>query len=106
MIDIINVQDLKNKLQNNPSSLLIDCREQNEWEEVNIPNSKLMPLSQFEELFKELKDTEQTIYIHCRSGQRSMKACQFLQDEGFENLYNVEGGILAWIAADFETRSK
>jgi len=106
MIDVINVTDLKEKMEADKDLILIDCREENEWNEINIQDAKLMPLSQFETLAEEMTiDHKTPIYIHCRSGKRSMKACQLLQGEGFEQLYNVEGGILAWSDAGFDTSS-
>jgi rhodanese-related sulfurtransferase len=50
---------------------------------------------QVEEL-EDLKDEE--VIIHCRSGKRSMMACMVLDQMGFSNTYNLEGGILAWQA--------
>ncbi|HTG44078.1 MAG TPA: rhodanese-like domain-containing protein, partial [Verrucomicrobiae bacterium] len=41
-------------------------------------------------------DPNQQIYIHCKSGVRSMKALQFLREQGFKYLKSVRGGILAW----------
>lgn len=106
MIDVINVSDLKEKMEANKDLILIDCREENEWNELNIPGASLMPLSQFEVMAEDMTTAHETpIYIHCRSGKRSLKACQILQGEGFENLYNVEGGILAWAEAGFKTSS-
>ena len=55
----------------------------------------LFPLSLLTQRFTEL-DPNQHIYIHCKSGVRSMKALHFLREQGFKYLKNVKGGILAW----------
>jgi adenylyltransferase/sulfurtransferase len=57
----------------------------------------LLPLSQLAARFGEL-DREQAYYIHCKAGGRSLKALQFLREQGFKNLKSVKGGILAWSA--------
>jgi rhodanese-related sulfurtransferase len=104
MIDEIDVHQLKKLLENynGKDSLIFDCREQDEWDQGHLAKINLIPLSQLEARFEELKPfTDLPIYIHCRSGKRSMNACLFLQSQGFSELYNVEGGILAWNEAGY-----
>ena len=94
---------LEEKIKNDQSTILIDCREQNEWDESNVEGFTLIPLSCFEQSLEILKDKQSDIHIMCRSGKRSMNACMFLEENGYENLYNVEGGILAWKEAGLKT---
>lgn len=94
----ITVEQLKKKLDSGEKINLIDVREPHEYAEVNL-GAKLVPLGkiqtmQVEEL-EDLKDEE--VIIHCRSGKRSMMACMVLDQLGFKNTYNVEGGMLEWI---------
>ena len=100
MIDQMNTDELKDKMDKNENFVLVDCREQEEWDEGHIPGAKFMPLSKFDELYSELK-TDDNIIVYCRSGKRSMKACQFLMENDYENLTNVEGGILDWVNSGF-----
>ena len=76
---------------------LIDCREPHEYEEANL-GGKLVPLGKIQtmqvEEIEHLKDEE--VIVHCRSGQRSMMACMILDQMGFSNTYNLQGGILEW----------
>lgn len=76
---------------------LIDCREPNEYEEANL-GGKLVPLGKIQTMqiedLEHLRDEE--VIVHCRSGKRSMMACMVLDQMGFTNTYNLEGGILAW----------
>ena len=95
---IVTVEELKKKLDNGEEVNLIDVREPHEFEEVNI-GGRLVPLGkvqtmQIEEL-EDLKDKE--VIVYCRSGRRSMLACQMLDQMGFKDTYNLEGGILDWI---------
>lgn len=97
MMKHISVQELNDKLKNGEKLHIIDVRELNEIEESHI-GAIPVPLSQinvFEvDEIENLK--EETIYIHCRSGVRSMQAGQLLSELGFVSLVNVDGGILAW----------
>lgn len=102
MIKEINVQELKEKIDNKENFVFIDCREQDEWNEAHIPGATLVPLSKFEEKYESaLPDKNAAIVIQCRSGKRSMNACMFLLSKGYKNLTNLEGGIMAWSEAGY-----
>ena len=104
MITSINSKELKEKLDAKEDFILIDCREQNEWDAGHIAEAKFIPLSEFKELHKEiLSNKEAQIVMQCRSGKRSLNACQFLLGEDFENLINLEDGIMGWENNGFET---
>jgi len=105
-IGSIEPKELKKKMGENPETILIDCREQSEWDENHIDGFTLIPLSCFEQSLKVLqeKDKNDEIHIICRSGKRSLNACMFLEENGFKNLYNCEGGILSWIEEGFEVK--
>lgn len=93
----ITVDELKARLDAGEKINLIDCREPHEYEEANL-GARLIPLGKFQtmqvEEIEDLKDEE--VVIHCRSGKRSQMACMVLDQMGFKNTVNVEGGILAW----------
>jgi rhodanese-related sulfurtransferase len=93
----ITVDTLKERIDKGEKLNFIDVREPEEYAEKNL-NAQLIPLGkimgmQIEEL-EDLRNEE--IIIHCRSGVRSMQACIMLEQMGFVNTVNVEGGILAW----------
>jgi len=58
-------------------------------------NGRNIPLSNLENEIGQLSQNE-TVVIHCKSGQRSLKALEILKKEGFSKLKNLKGGILAW----------
>lgn len=98
MIKECSVQELKQKLEAKENIQLIDCREQQEWDEGHIPGATLLPLSILPVKFEDvLTDKNATVVIQCRSGARSMNACMFLLSKGFTNLTNVRGGIMGWM---------
>ncbi|CAN5878804.1 molybdopterin-synthase adenylyltransferase MoeB [soil metagenome] len=89
----ISVQELNAKMENGGINVL-DVREPHEYEVANI-GAPLIPLGELPQRYEEL-DRDQPLAVHCKTGGRSAKAVQLLQERGFENVYNVEGGITAW----------
>jgi rhodanese-related sulfurtransferase len=93
----ISVEQLKAKIENGEKINLIDCREHHEYEESNM-GGKLIPLGKIQTMqIEEIEDLKgEEVIIHCRSGHRSMMACLVLDQLGFQNTYNLSGGILEW----------
>jgi adenylyltransferase/sulfurtransferase len=94
--DEVSVQDLKRALENPALGIrVIDVREPHEHQVARIEGADLLPLSALPLRFGELNPS-QPLYIHCKSGVRSLKAVEFLKQQGFRNVKSVRGGILAW----------
>jgi molybdopterin/thiamine biosynthesis adenylyltransferase/rhodanese-related sulfurtransferase len=89
----ITVGELKEKLDNGGVSIL-DVREPHEYEVANI-GARLIPLGELPERLVEL-DRDETLAVHCKTGGRSARAVKLLRDAGFQNAYNLKGGITAW----------
>lgn len=93
----ITVEELKAKIDAGETINLVDVREPDEHADFNI-GGLLLPLGKVQTLqtdeIDELKD--ETIYIYCRSGNRSGQACLILETVGYKNVINVAGGMLAW----------
>jgi sulfur-carrier protein adenylyltransferase/sulfurtransferase len=94
--DEVTVHDLKKALDNPQLGIqVLDVREPDEHRIARINGVRLVPLSALPHRFAEL-DPHQAYYIHCKAGGRSLKAVQFLREQGFQNLKSVKGGITAW----------
>jgi rhodanese-related sulfurtransferase len=90
----ISVQELKEKLDNNEDFQLIDVREDFEYETSNI-GGLLIPLGGI--LIETDKiEKDKPVVVMCRSGKRSAAAIMQLEQQGFTNLSNLKGGMLAW----------
>jgi rhodanese-related sulfurtransferase len=76
---------------------VIDVREPAEFEEARVPGAQLVPLGTVPERVDAFLG-EGTTYVICRSGARSMKACEFVAAQGAD-VVNVAGGTLAWVAS-------
>jgi rhodanese-related sulfurtransferase len=91
----VTVNELKLMKENQEDFQLIDVRESNEFAVCNL-GGVLIPLSTLPTRVDEIS-RDKKIVIHCKAGGRSAQAIHFLeQHHGFTNLYNLQGGILAW----------
>ncbi len=92
---VISPVDVKAKLDRGDQFTLLDVREPHEFQICRIPGSTLIPLGDLAKRMSEL-DPNAEIVAHCKSGARSQKAVDFLKQNGFKNVRNMTGGILAW----------
>ena len=92
----ISPQDVKARLDRGDDLVVIDVREPYEWEICRIPGTTLIPLKTLPERAGELP-RDRDIIVHCKLGGRSAKAVEFLRAAGFTRVYNMAGGIHAWI---------
>jgi adenylyltransferase/sulfurtransferase len=90
----IHAEDLKQRLDAHDDIFVLDVREPDENRAGNI-DGYLIPLNDLPKRLGELDPIRETV-VHCRSGVRSAKAVEFLRTQGFHNVKNLVGGILAW----------
>lgn len=92
----IEVEELKERLDNKETFVFIDVREPYEYEDDNL-GALNIPLAKLPNNLSEIeKHKDEEIIIHCRSGARSGNAKQFLESKGYTKVRNVLGGILAY----------
>ena len=88
-----------------PNVTLIDVRTSEEYESGHLDKAQNIDFLNEELFIKEIEkfDKSQPIYIYCRSGNRSGKAATLMQELGFQNIYDLEGGYLNWTSkSEFE----
>ncbi|MGH7143241.1 MAG: molybdopterin-synthase adenylyltransferase MoeB [Planctomycetota bacterium] len=96
-IGSMQVTELAKALEAAENFVLLDVRMPGEWEICHLPQAKLLPLGELAQRVDELADLkDKKLVVMCKMGGRSMRACQFLQQQGFTHLYNVVGGIAKW----------
>ena len=84
-------------LSHEPGTVIVDVREDKEYQSGHIPDSIHIPLSALNGRVDELnKYKDKHIILSCRSGSRSGRACSILKKHGFENVHNLSGGVMAW----------
>lgn len=92
----ITVQELKERMDNETAPRIIDVREPHEWEMGHITD-ELFPMATVPTRLDELKESmDVELVVHCRSGGRSGQIANYLRQQGFANVRNLAGGMLAW----------
>ncbi|WP_373599360.1 rhodanese-like domain-containing protein [Paraclostridium bifermentans] len=95
----MNYKNIDNKklkeMIKDKNTLLIDIRTEEEFEEKKIENAINIPLQNLMYNIDDISDyKDKNIIVYCRSGHRSITACNLLELEGFKNIYNLEKGII------------
>ena len=94
-VPAMTVHELKQLRDAGDDHFLLDVREPHEQGISRIAGAVLIPLGQLGERTAELP-RDKRILVHCKSGGRSARAVSQLRDQGFENVWNISGGIIAW----------
>ncbi|MBN2471095.1 MAG: rhodanese-like domain-containing protein [Anaerolineae bacterium] len=94
---VISPQDASSRLESGDDVVLLDVRTPQEWTgDGRSPDATFIPLQELEARYSEL-DKNDTIMIICRSGNRSQAAADFLRQQGFNRVTEVQGGMINWI---------
>ncbi|MCK5903275.1 MAG: rhodanese-like domain-containing protein [Cocleimonas sp.] len=95
------------QLLNKDNVVVIDVREPNEIQKGIIQGAETIPISDLSKRLVALeKNKNDPILVYCRSGSRSAQACQTLTRNGFEDVSNLAGGIVAWESENLPTKRR
>ncbi len=85
-------------MKKSKKSVVLDVRTPEEYDEGFIPNAININIYDSQFFIDEVNKLNKKDFIHvyCRSGSRSFQACEIIKQFGFENVYNLEGGIIEW----------
>lgn len=96
----ISVQQLSQQMEADPSWQVLDVRDPSEWDAGRIASAHHMSYKVLRQRLKEVKITpDKPVSVLCAGGMRSSTACSILLMNGYEQVYNVTGGMSAWAAA-------
>jgi rhodanese-related sulfurtransferase len=96
-----SLETVKNNLELK-KAILVDVREQDEWDEGHLKPARLIPLSKIQEGLKpDALPKDKIIYLHCRSGRRSLIAQELLKKEGYD-VRSLKQGYEELLKAGFE----
>ncbi|UKM64664.1 rhodanese-like domain-containing protein [Flavobacteriaceae bacterium GSB9] len=86
------------QLANDDNAVILDVRTDEEVADGIIPKAIHIDIYKGQGFIDEIEDLDKSknYYVYCRSGNRSGKACQIMEQLGFENAYNLEGGMMEW----------
>ena len=90
-----------NALQGRDDVVILDVREQSEYDAGHIPGVALIPLKDVPNRLNEIPK-DKPVIVTCRSGNRSGQATDFLRQQGYTNVHNMTGGINAWQQAGYK----
>ena len=89
------------QLMNHKNAIVIDVREDKDYSSGHILNAINIPLGMIEGRMEELeKYRSMPVIISCRTGQQSARAGMIMQKQGFESVYKLAGGMMAWQSAN------
>lgn len=95
------------ELINREEGVVVDVRPMADFNKGHIIHAINIPMSSFQKQLGQLeKHKKKPIIVACRSGAQSSLACKLLQRDGFERVYNLKGGILAWQSKNLPTSRK
>jgi len=91
-------EDWVSQLEADENAVILDVRTEDECNNGIIPDSINIDIYKGQEFIEKLEALDKTknYYVYCRSGARSAKACEAMNNLGFENTYNLQGGIMEW----------
>jgi len=101
----VTVLEAKIMIDSNPSLVILDVRNQSEYDSGHIRNAKLIPVFELEGRLSELNKSDE-ILVYCKLGGRSSTASQILVDNDFLYVYNMLGGITAWMDEGYQVYVK
>lgn len=94
----LSQEEWAEQLANDKNAFILDVRTEEEVEQGYIPNMANLDIHMGQGFLDELEKLDKTknYYVYCRSGARSGQACAIMNSIGFENAFNLEGGIMNW----------
>ena len=101
LIKEIEVTELAQLKENDETIRVIDIRQPAELNAGIIPGAEALPMHIIPLRINEFKRDEKLIMV-CRSGARSAQACMFMQQQGYDNVFNLRGGMMAWAGSGLE----
>jgi rhodanese-related sulfurtransferase len=91
-------EDWASQYEADENGVILDVRTENECNEGIIANALQIDIYEGQGFIEKIEalDKSKNYYVYCRSGARSAKACEVMESLGFENTFNLLGGILGW----------
>ena len=94
----LSQEDWTNQLKSDVNAVILDVRTDDEWSEGIITDAILNDIYKGQGFIYRLEELDKTknYYVYCKAGGRSAQACSIMNQMGFENTYNLEGGFMNW----------
>jgi len=100
-----NVEDVKRRMENGEKFLLVDVREDNEWEKGHVPGAVHMGKGVIErDIEVQVPEATTKMILYCGGGFRSALVAENLQKMGYANVESMDGGWRGWVSAGLPTQ--
>ncbi|MDH5179891.1 MAG: rhodanese-like domain-containing protein [Gammaproteobacteria bacterium] len=97
----LEASQLAEMLNNKADVQVVDIRQPAEVAAGTVPGAEMMPMHTIPLRIQEIKQDKPVVLV-CRSGARSAQACMFLAQQGFENVFNLRGGMMGWAGSGLQ----
>lgn len=103
-VKVLSPNEVKDAMYNEKTLQLVDVRTLEEYNEGHLKQAQniCVTCDDFDEKINKL-DKNKPVYVYCRSGKRSAAAAKRMQELGFREIYDMEGGYLKWVEREFES---
>jgi len=99
-----NAAELNARLSGDNPPIIVDVRSGVEWRRSHIPGAVSVPINELKDRLASLQlEAQQPVIAICLSAHRSIPAVRLLRAEGFENVVQLKGGMLAWWSKNYPT---
>lgn len=98
----VSVEKAMELIQDKPSMVILDVRTRSEFDDGHIEGAINIPVNELQSRLGELDMDDETL-VYCRTGNRSSTAVGILRDNGYEKIYHLDQGIVAWTSAGYPT---
>jgi rhodanese-related sulfurtransferase len=94
----LSQQDWLSQLESDTNAVILDVRTEDECSEGIIPNAMMIDIYKGQGFIYQVEELDKTknYYVYCKAGGRSAQACAIMNQLGFENTFNLEGGFMQW----------
>ncbi|MDH5408517.1 MAG: rhodanese-like domain-containing protein [Gammaproteobacteria bacterium] len=97
----LEARQLADMLAANTDVQVVDIRQPAEVHSGTVPGAEMIPMHTIPLRIEDIKQDKPVVLV-CRSGARSAQACSFLAQNGFENIFNLRGGMMGWAQSGLE----
>jgi len=96
----VTVDEARSLIEGRPDLVVLDVRTLSEYDDGHIEDAINIPVDELEGRFGEL-DPGDELLVYCRTGNRSIRAVRLLEENGFTNVFHMDGGVVAWGEAGY-----
>lgn len=101
---VLSASDFRDEIANTMDAQVLDVRTKEEFETGHLPNAMLADWTgdQFDQQISQIAK-DKPVFVYCHSGNRSASAAEYMRENGYTNVKELDGGIVSWMDNGFQT---